>query len=67
MTAMSSHVGHRRLDVASLALMLISLVSGVLSLVFVTHGALGALVIIPSVIACVTGATHITKREAPRL
>lgn len=66
MTTLHSHRVHRRLDAASLTLLLIGLVFGVFSYWLITYHGLTALIIIPSVVAVTTGATHITKREAPR-
>ncbi|GEM_PF-3289468 len=66
MTTTHSHRVHRRLDVASLTLLLIGLVSGVFSYWLITYNGVNALVIIPSIVAITIGATHITKREAPR-
>ena len=67
MTMTHSHRSHRRLDVASLALLVIGLVFGGLSYWLVADHGLNALIIVPSIVAATTGATHITKREAPRL
>jgi uncharacterized membrane protein len=49
-----------------LTLLLIGLVSGVFSYWLITYNGVNALVIIPSIVAITIGATHITKREAPR-
>jgi len=56
----------RRLDVASVTLLMIGLVFGGLSCWLVAAHGLSVLVIVPSLIAVATGATHITKREASR-
>jgi hypothetical protein len=66
MTATHSHRAHRRLDVASLALLLVGVVSGVFSYWLITYQAMNALIIIPSIVTITIGATHITKREASR-
>lgn len=66
MTMTPSHRSHRRLDLASLALLLTGLIFGVISYWLVTHRGLNALIIVPSIVAATTGACHITKREAPR-
>lgn len=66
MTVTRSHRSRRRLDVASLALLLIGLVFGGLSYWLITNHGLNALIIVPSISAATTGATHITKRQAPR-
>jgi Na+/H+-translocating membrane pyrophosphatase len=57
---------HRRLDVASLALLLVGLVFGVLAYWLITVRDVNALVLVPSIVAITTGASHIAKREAPR-
>ncbi|MCU1614696.1 MAG: hypothetical protein JWO98_2236 [Frankiales bacterium] len=62
---MTTH-SHRRLDVASLALLLIGLVFGAVSYWLITVHGLSALIIVPSIVAVTIGATHITKREASR-
>lgn len=66
MTMTHSHRSHRRLDAASLALLVIGLVFGGLSYWLVADHGLNALIIVPSIVAATTGATHITKRVAPR-
>jgi ribose/xylose/arabinose/galactoside ABC-type transport system permease subunit len=57
---------HRRLDLGSLALMLVGLASGALSYWLVTSSNLNPLVIAPSVVATTLGCTHLIKRQAPR-
>jgi ribose/xylose/arabinose/galactoside ABC-type transport system permease subunit len=66
MTTTRSTVALRRLDVASLALLLIGLVFGVFSYWLITAEELSPLVIVPSMVAAIFGATHLVKREAPR-
>lgn len=66
MTTTHSHRVHRRLDAASLTLLLIGLVSGAISYWLITYQGLNALIIIPSIVAVTTGAAHMTKREASR-
>ncbi len=66
MTTTHSHRVHRRLDVASLILLLIGLVSGVFAYGLITYNEVNALIIIPSIVTITIGATHITKREASR-
>jgi ribose/xylose/arabinose/galactoside ABC-type transport system permease subunit len=66
MTTTHSHRAHRRLDAASLALLLIGLAAGVFSYWLITYRGLNALIIVPSIVAITIGATHITKREASR-
>lgn len=66
MTTTSSRRARRRLDVASLALLLLGLLSGVLSYWLITDHQANAMIIVPSIIAATIGATHITKKQAPR-
>lgn len=54
----------RRLDVASLALLLVGLAFGVLAYWLITERGMNALILVPAVVAATTGALHITKREA---
>ncbi|WP_138757671.1 hypothetical protein [Modestobacter altitudinis] len=63
---MTTTTSHRRLDVASLALLLVGLVFGVLAYWLITAHDVTPLVLIPSVVAITIGATHLTQREAPR-
>ena len=56
----------RALDGPSLALLLVGLVFAALSCWLVAAHGLNALVIVPSLVAAGTGATHLTKREASR-
>lgn len=56
----------RRLDVASLLLLLIGLVSAVGSCWLIGNSGFNALVIVPSIIAATVGATHLLQREASR-
>ncbi|AIM40977.1 hypothetical protein PBI_SQUIRTY_30 [Mycobacterium phage Squirty] len=55
-----------RLDLPSLILTLVGLVFGVISYWLISSEDVNALVIVPSVVAVVIGATHLIKREAPR-
>lgn len=57
---------HRRLDAASLALLLVGLVFGGVSYWLITVHGLNVLIIAPSIVAATIGATHITKRESSR-
>lgn len=66
MTTTHNHRAHRRLDAASLALLLIGLAAGVFSYWLITYRGLNALIIVPSIVAMTIGATHLIKREAPR-
>jgi len=61
-----AHRARRRLDAASLALLVIGLVFGGLSYWLVADHGLNALIVVPSIVAAATGAAHITKREASR-
>lgn len=65
MTHSHQHGSHRRLDVASLVLLAIGLISGCLSYWLITEREVSPLIIVPSVVAATIGATHISKREAP--
>ncbi len=56
----------RPLDVAGLALLLLGLICGVLAYWLITEHGLNPLILVPSVVAATTGASHITKREAAR-
>lgn len=51
---------------ASLALLLCGLVFGGLSYPFIVDNQANPLMLVPSVVAAVLGATHLTKIEAPR-
>lgn len=55
----------RTLDVASLALLVLGLAFGALSYWLITNRGLNALILIPSIVAATTGATHLFKRQAP--
>lgn len=66
MTTTNRTHSHRHLDVASLLLLLVGVVFGAFSYWLVADEGISALVLIPSIIAATTGATHITKRQAPR-
>lgn len=67
MTMTHSHRSYRRrLDTASLALLLIGLTFGAISYWLITDHGLNPLVMIPSVVAATIGAAHITKREISR-
>lgn len=57
---------HRRLDVAGLALLLLGLICGVFAYWLIAEHNLNPLILVPSVAAATTGASHITKREAAR-
>lgn len=56
----------RRLDVASLFLLLTGLVFGAFSCWLVAAEHFNPVVLAPSVTAIITGGAHLTKREAPR-
>lgn len=64
MTMMHSH-RTRRLDIASLSLLVLGVVCGAISYWLIADRGLNPLVLAPSVVAATIGATHITKREAP--
>lgn len=61
---MTTTTSHRRLDVASLGLLLVGLVFGVLAYWLITVRHVNVLVLVPSIVAITIGATHLTKREA---
>jgi CRISPR/Cas system-associated protein Csm6 len=65
-TTTHKHGSHRRLDLASLALVLIGVVFGALAYWLITVEHMNALVVVPSVVAITIGATNLIKREAPR-
>lgn len=66
MTTTVSHHSRRRLDVASLLLLLSGLICGVISYWLVTSAGVNALVMAPSIVVATFAATHLTKREASR-
>ena len=55
-----------RLDLPSLALTLIGLVSGVIAYRLISDQHMTVLIIVPAVVAVTIGITHLIKREAPR-
>ncbi|EYR65218.1 hypothetical protein N866_00065 [Actinotalea ferrariae CF5-4] len=65
MTTDSPH-SYRRLDPAGLALLAVGLAFAVISYWLVVDRAFNPLVMVPSIVAATTGASHITKREASR-
>ena len=56
----------RRLDLASLALLCIGLLAGIISYLMIQVSGVNALVIVPSVVAVTLGASSLVKLEAPR-
>lgn len=56
----------RRLDLASLLLLLVGLLFGVVAYWLVSAEHYDALLLVPSVVAATLGASHLFKREAPR-
>ena len=66
MTMTHSHHSHRRLDMASLTLLIIGIVCGAFSYWLVSEHGLNPLILVPSVVAATIGATHLSKREAGR-
>lgn len=66
MTTTLKSQSRRRLDVSSLALMVIGLVFGTISYRLATYDDVNVLVIVPSVVAATIGAMNLVKREAPR-
>lgn len=60
------HAPRRRVDFAGVALFVVGLVFAVISFWLVDARGASALVIVPSIVAATIGASHLTKREAPR-
>lgn len=68
MTMTHSHTGGRKkLDVASVALLLVGLACGVLAYWLVAERDANPLVLAPAIVSATIGATHLYKREAPHL
>ncbi|CCH77746.1 hypothetical protein BN12_220024 [Nostocoides japonicum T1-X7] len=69
MTTTRSHhsprPGERRLDVASLALLVCGLCFGVVAYMLITKEGANPLLLVPSVVAVVLGGTHLVKHQAP--
>lgn len=65
MTTTHRHQSHRRLDISSLILLIVSLASGLGACVLILHG-ISALVLVPSVVAATVGVMRLFKYEAPR-
>lgn len=68
MTMTHSHHRHyrRRLDVASLALLLVGIVFGTIAYWLIVDRDLNPLALAPAVIAVTLGASHLVKHEADR-
>lgn len=66
MTTTHSRRVPRQLDIGSLTLLLIGLVFGGLSYWLIADRGFNVLIIIPSIVAATTGATHLTKRQASK-
>ena len=67
MTTTTSHTpGRWTVDLASLALLIIGLVFGVVAYNLITEDGQNPLLLVPSVVAATLGAAHLAKREAPR-
>ncbi len=58
--------GRRRVDLASLALLLCGVAFGVLAYYLISEGGRNPLILVPSVVAATLGASHLVKYEAPR-
>lgn len=56
----------RRLDVQSLALLVVALVSAGWCCWFIAHDRLSWLILTPSIVPAAASAAHLTKMEAPR-
>lgn len=65
MTTTHRHQSRRRLDVSSLILLLVSILSGLGAYFLIMHG-MSSLVLIPSVVAATVGAMRLFKFEVPR-
>ena len=69
MTSTHSHYGQRRatrrVDVASVALLVCGIVFGIVSCWLITERGANPLILLPSGVAVMLGATHLVKREAP--
>lgn len=55
-----------RLDVPSLLLFLVGVVSGTLAYLLITYANYNALILVPGVVAATIGLSHLFKREAGR-
>lgn len=55
----------RRIDVASLVLLVIGLSSGLWAFALVEHQGMSPLIFVPPVVAATVGLTNITKKVAP--
>ena len=66
MTTTDKSRSHRRLDGASLTLLLIGIVFAILAYWLITVERFNPLLIVPSIVASTLGASHLIKREAPR-
>lgn len=56
----------RRLDVGSLILLVVGLLSAVFSYWLITSANINPIILVPSIVAATIGALHLTKIEAPR-
>lgn len=66
MTMTHSHHSRRRLDLASLLLLLVGIGAGVFAYWLVADQGFTPLVIVPAIVAATVGASHLVKREAIR-
>lgn len=66
MTTHSHHVGRPSVDMASLALLVVSILSGILAYALITDQGQNPLILVPAVVGAVIGATKLVKRQAPR-
>lgn len=64
----TTHKPHprRRVDVASLALLVVGLASGLGAVWTIQALSVSPLVLVPSVVACTIGMLHLLKWESPR-
>ena len=61
-----SQRSRKRLDLSSLALVLLCLISGVYAHVLISEAGMSPLLIVPSVVGATYGLLNITKWEVPR-
>lgn len=66
MATIHSAESRRRLDLASLTLLVVGIACGAFSYWLTVAASLNALIIVPSIVAATIGALHLVKHEAPR-
>ncbi|RDH12972.1 hypothetical protein DVB88_04830 [Tsukamurella pulmonis] len=65
-TTTRSSQSHRRLDVANLIVLVISLLAALFAYALIAYADVNALVIVPSIVVATLSSTHLVKYEAPR-